>query len=137
MNLPTSPKDNLSDLIVEKTSSSPYIHFSASTGIFKIEGKSIQLYPGMFYSPAFAWILEYLYSLNNNINFKIQLEYVNGASSKVILSLLNFTIKMANEIGMKCIVDWYYKKDDEFILELGEQFKECLKGPVNLVQRND
>jgi hypothetical protein len=137
MNLLPPQNGNLSNLIIERTSTSPYINFNVSTGIFKIEGKSIQIYPGIFYSPFFSWILEYSYSSNSNINFKIQLEYVNGASSKLILSLLNFAIKIANEIGIECIIDWYYKKDDMFILELGENYMYCLKGPINLVERND
>ncbi len=130
-------KAMIKNLIIEKTSTSPYINFDASNGIFKIEGRSVNVNSNDFYKPLYYWVDEYISNSQNNINFQLQMELVNADSQKIIGMWLNYTIEKAYNKGIKCSIDWFYDKTDQAIFELGKEIKLCIKFDVtfNLIPR--
>ena len=129
--------NDLSILIINGISYIPNLNFNALTGVLRLTGRSIREDTGIFYSVVLDWIDKYFTNSQNNIKFKFQLDYINGYSEMKILKLLRYTIKKANDKGIKCSIDWYYKKDNEDILELGEIYKELVDAPFNLIQQNE
>jgi hypothetical protein len=70
-----------------------------------------------------------------NFNLKFDLTYMNSASSKYILHLLDHFKKIFNK-GSNITVDWYYDDVDDQILEDGEDLSDVIKIPFNLIPRN-
>lgn len=123
----------IENLIIEKTITSPYVNFDASTGIFQIVGRSIDVDSSRFYSHLYYWICKYLDNPLNDITFKFKFEYINADSPKLILSLLNYAAYKAKEKGIKCSIYWYCYKDDISMLELGETLEGLLKIPFEIL----
>lgn len=121
------------DLIIEKTYNTPYINFNSTTGILRIEGRSTPFIAGDCYDELIEWVKGFN-SLQKNILYRFQFEYTNTASIKYILGLLRVTKKKVQEEGFKCSIDWYYEKDDEYILEVGEHFMNSIKLPFKFHQ---
>ncbi|MFW6218917.1 MAG: SiaC family regulatory phosphoprotein, partial [Bacteroidota bacterium] len=63
--------------------------------------------------------------------FIFKLTYFNTASSKVIQDIL-LRLNEYAESGHNIELDWYYDKDDEDILESGEEFRDAVDFPMNL-----
>lgn len=70
-----------------------------------------------------------------DFNLKFDLTYMNSASSKYILHLLDHFKKIFNK-GSNITVDWYYDDVDDQILEDGEDLSDVIKIPFNLIPRN-
>ena len=129
--------NDLSTLVRIGSVKVPNVNFNALTGIFKITGMSIHEDPKIFFDPLLDWIKKYFINPQNNIRFKFQFEYINGMSKNRVLRLIKYAIHYANDNGIKCSIDWYYKIDNEDILELGEIYKELVDAPFNLIQQNE
>jgi len=124
----------MKDLLIEKTYSTPTVHFDSKTGLLKIEGRSIPENPSLFYDQVVNWVNEYFNTLTNiSIRLDIKLDYINSGSSKAILSLLK-NLKNHCDNGKNCQVNWHFEEDDESIRDLGKHFKSVLKMSFNLVE---
>jgi len=111
----------MEDLFIDNTPSTPEIKFEKS-GSISIKGKSLPEDPRKFYNPLFKW-LEDLES--ENVDVKVQLEYVNTSSSKRIIELLK-TIDNNRKVK-NVALDWYYDVDDPDMLEFGEMIQHNLR----------
>ncbi len=111
-----------SSYLFEATKRSPKINFE-SNGNFCISGNSYIEDPEKFYRPAVTWLNEFLELNKNEINFTVNLEYVNSSSSKIVLNMLNAIIAS----GVKLNVIWEYEEEDFDILELGESLQTLTK----------
>lgn len=107
-----------SSYLLEATKRSPKINFE-SKGNFCISGNSYIEDPENFYRPAVMWLNDFLEQNKNEINFTINLEYVNSSSSKIVLNMLYAII----DSGVKLNVTWEYEEEDFDILELGESLQ--------------
>jgi len=62
----------------------------------------------------------------------IRLEYFNTSSSKCLLELFKrIEVLSRKKINVKVL--WYYETADEDMKELGEDFKEIIEVPVELI----
>ena len=112
--------NNLENLIIEGTSSSPSVFFETN-GHLHISGRSMPDNPSKAFEPLFVW-LEQLEV--NTILFDIQLDYLNTSSSLQLFTLLRMIDE--SEIFEKCTVNWHYEADDEDALESGQIFEDFL-----------
>ena len=119
------------DLIIEKSKISPYVNFSNTTGVFRLEGRSIHENPDAFYRNIFKWVDKYFQNPAKKTLVIMKLEYANSGSSKFILELLRI-IKKHYDSGNPCIVEWYYEEEDEAIYNLGLHYKESIQIPFNI-----
>lgn len=124
-------------LIVEATRSSPAIELDAETCQLHIRGESYPENAAAFYAPVFAWLKEFIASLELAATVHVDLEilYLNSSSTKVMLNLLD-VLEQAAQDGANIIVNWYYDPENETMLECGQDFSEELKAlTFNLVEQ--
>ena len=104
----------------KKTKLSPEIGFY-SDGNLSIEGRSIPENPGQL----FDQLIEFVAMLNTaSVEFNINLEYFNTASSKKILEILRTLEKNKNITNIH--VKWHYEEGDDDCYETAKLFEECL-----------
>jgi len=65
----------------------------------------------------------------------IFINVINGASKKNLLLLLE-KIKYVRLKHKKFIINWHYRKEDDDILELGEEFSLTLDVPFSFIMVN-
>jgi len=113
----TEPMQNL---YLDATSITPSVNFE-TTGNLSMKGRSFIYDVNLFYQPLIDWI----HLLNpTRVNFNIEIDYLNSASSKKILEILK-NIEANNNIT-EFNVYWHFETDDEDILEIGQIFEERL-----------
>jgi SiaC family regulatory phosphoprotein len=132
----------MENLFIEATEYSPKILFDVKNRKFELTGISRPEDVIAFYESVLYKIENYIRKTieNNNdlkdftFNLKFDLTYMNSASSKYILQILDhfkqLFLKEAN-----IIVDWLYEDVDDQIFEDGEDLSDVIKIPFNLIAR--
>ncbi len=133
----------MKNLYIESTEFTPKIIFDLKKKVFELSGISrpedvIAFYESIIYK-ADSFVNHVLKSENDFSNFsftlKFDLTYMNSASSKYILHLLDHFKKIFNK-GAKITVDWYYDDVDDQLYEDGEDLSDVIRIPFNLIPRN-
>lgn len=122
----------MEDFYIKSTSKTPYMNFQIS-GTFEITGRSIPENSIEFYKPLLEWLDSY--STKKNIpstNLQVRLEYFNTSSSKCLLEIFK-RMELIVRNGISAKITWQYEEEDEDMKELGEDFKEILQIPVELI----
>lgn len=117
------------------THKTPELNFNFTNGIFEISGRSIPENSIEFYRPLLKCLDEYIKDPKEETHLKIILEYFNTSSSKCLVEIFRRLEKIHKE-GQYLKIDWYYEKEDEDILESGQDFKEIMKLPIEMVLIN-
>jgi hypothetical protein len=104
-------------------------------GIIKMTGRFIPENAIEFFNPIDEWINEYFCNPSDITCIEICFEYINSEGVKHLLDLIYkiIHIHLKND-KKKLIINWYYKDDDEDILEQGTFFSSVLKVPFNLIK---
>ncbi|HEC44508.1 MAG TPA: DUF1987 domain-containing protein [Bacteroides sp.] len=63
----------------------------------------------------------------------IQLEHFNTSSSKCIIELLK-KLEVIYKAKHEVVINWHYEKDDEDILEAGEDYNYLIVIPFNMIE---
>jgi hypothetical protein len=71
-------------------------------------------------------------SANIPLTVNFRLDYFNTSSSKCVIDILDILDKYHGNSG-KVSVKWYYKEDDDDMLETGEEFSSDIKVPFELL----
>ncbi|HBZ65591.1 MAG TPA: nuclear pore complex subunit [Bacteroidales bacterium] len=124
----------LKTLLIEKTRQTPFIHFIPEEGLFKIGGRSIPENTFAFYEPVIAWLEDYVKDPAKVTVFEVHLEYFNTSSSKFILELFRKLQQVKNVSGSEFEVIWFYDKDDEEMMETGEDYRDLTGIPFKIVE---
>lgn len=117
------------------THKTPELNFDFTRGIFEISGRSIPENSIEFYRPLLKCLDEYIKDPKEETYLKIILEYFNTSSSKCLVEIFRRMEKL-HKNGQNLKIDWYYEKEDEDILESGQDFKEIMKLPIEMVLIN-
>jgi hypothetical protein len=115
-------------LSIKATAQTPSVMFDVLTGNMEIKGRSIPDDPDEFWLPVLSWFESYLLEPRANTVFKINLEYFNISSSKRILFLL-YKLNELSERGFNVCVQWHYRKEDEDMYEVGQDYAYMVKVP--------
>lgn len=119
-------------LSIEKTRQTPYVDFDPASGHFKIGGRSIPENTFAFYEPIIAWLEEYVKQPADTTRFEVHLEYFNTSSSKFILELFRKLREINQQPAKKLEVVWFYDKDDEEMMETGEDYRDLTEIPFEI-----
>ena len=119
-------------LIIEATPETPGVILNKNNSKFEIQGKSFPEEARRFFQPIIDWLKKYAEEPNEVTEFKVNMEYYNTASSKMILEILKI-IKQLHKKGFKVEIHWYYPEDDEDMLEAGEDYEEITQIPFKYV----
>jgi len=121
----------MDDFFLEATAKTPRLYFSKETGEFEISGRSIPENSIEFYKPVINWLDSYITEPNKHTLLVIKLEYFNTSSSKCLVEILRRLEGLRNQSIVK--VKWCYEEEDEDMQESGEDFKEIIKVPIEMV----
>jgi hypothetical protein len=127
----------MENLVIEKTESTPEIHFDMASGVLRLKGESFPENTAEFYAPVFEWLQAFLADSDVAVTtVNMEIVYFNSSSSKALMNLFDLLDDAAAE-GKKIIVNWIYAEGDENSLEYGEEFKEDIESlEFNLVEKN-
>jgi len=104
-------------------------------GTIKLTGRLIPENPDDFFKTIEEWINEYFCDPAEITHIEISLEYVNSAGSKYLFYLIHkiINIRLQNNIK-RFVINWYYRDEDEDILEKGRFFSSNLDVPFNFIR---
>lgn len=114
------------------TEDKPKINFDPKNNIFEITGNSFPEESPKFYIPLIEWIAEYSKQANDNTHVVCKFEYFNSLSAKLLYELF-FELQKITNTGKKVSVSWHYDPEDHFILDKGQEYKNVLDMPFNLI----
>jgi len=124
-------------IYIPATQDTPAVTLDVQKGIFEIKGNSYPEDSAHFYNPIIEWLQELLNSTyNGSIEFNFNFDYFNTSSAKFILEILRI-LEEFQEKNVKTLVRWHYYEDDIDILESGEDYKNIVSVPFELVSRDD
>ena len=116
----------MNDIQIPATKNTPEIFSDIARQQLTIKGEAYPENAAQFYAPFFIWLEEYLAAgANHATEVTIDLAYFNSSSSKVLLDLFNRLEQAAGQ-GHQVVVNWRYHKENDMILEYGEEFAEEL-----------
>jgi len=122
----------MNDFIIKATPETPSVTFVPSKNIFEISGFSLPENVISFYKPVLEWLEEYFKSPNKETVFTFKIKYFNTASSKMLTRLF-LKLEEMNDNGKPVKVNWYYNEEDEEMQEAGEEFKEIINLPIDII----
>lgn len=118
----------MKDLIFDSTKYTPKVEFIAETGKLLLSGSSYPENSVEFYQPLIDWINEFIETQNKPLEFNFYITYFNTSTSKCFLILLEI-LETFHQKGGQIKVNWHYQKDDDDILESGEELFVELEMP--------
>lgn len=111
-------------LVIEATSSTPYILFDPEANLLQIKGESYPENAARFYTPVFSWIEKYLSIQDRRcITVDLELIYLNSSSTKALMNLFEM-LEEAVGSGHQVLVNWRYNEEDDLALECGEELRD-------------
>ena len=121
----------MDQLILEPKAKTPLINFDGKTGVMEMKGMSCSENSLEFYKPVLEWVEKYGKTPSGSTLVNIEFKYFNTSSAKCILDVLE---KFANiyNMGNNVVFNWNYERNDEEMLEAGENFSEILGIPFNI-----
>ena len=123
----------MEELLRDSSAQTPVIKFDPTNGLMEICGRSIPYDSDEFWMPILSWFEAYMLTPNEKTTFKINLEYFNISSSKRILFLL-YKLNELSEKGLEVNVLWEYRKDDEDMYEVGQDYAYMVKVPFEFIE---
>ncbi|MEE4196726.1 MAG: DUF1987 domain-containing protein [Bacteroidales bacterium] len=132
----------MENLYIEPTEFSPKVNFDLKNQKFELTGTSRPEDVVAFYESIIYQVEKYVNSILNtdtkpedfHFYVKFDLDYMNSASSKYILQILDCFKKLYQQ-KMKISIDWYYEDIDDQIFEDGGDLSDVIKIPFNLKPR--
>lgn len=125
----------MENLYIEATDYTPYVNFNYKTGNFMLKGKSVPVQAEEFYRDILIWLDNYVENPQEETNISLNLDYFNIVSSKKILYIL-YKLNELVERGYTVKLDWHYYKDEDDMLEMGQDFAFMVKIPFKFIEQN-
>lgn len=121
-------------LVIEGTSSTPYINFDGSVNKMVIAGESFPENAAKFYAPVLDWVKEYIAMVDKQeVIAEFEIIYFNSSTSKILMMFFELLDDAVAE-GKKIVVNWQCVARNETAIECGEEFREDLQNvPFNIV----
>ena len=110
----------------------PGIHFSVSTGVWEMWGRSYHKDPSQFYDPIFSWIDEFIKKNLGTVTLNVRLTYFNTEVARRLLLIFDKLDKHNSDSG-SCKINWYYQSWDEDMKEDAEDFAADLNIEFNII----
>jgi len=122
----------MENINIAGTLKTPTIKSDPHQGIIEIKGRSNPENSVAFYKPLLDWLIEYAKVPVEKTVINVQLEHFNTSSSKCILEVFK-KLEVVKKSNHEVIVNWYYEKNDEDILEAGENYEAMTSLPFKMV----
>ena len=120
------------NLKIEATRQTPGIYFDSNEGIFHIFGQTYPEDVNEVFKPIFEWLSDFEPERGKQYIVKINMKYYNTASSRKLFDLLR-TFNELYRNNYLFTVQWCYNKEDEDILESGQNFDDLTEMPFEFI----
>jgi hypothetical protein len=126
----------MNTLTIKETHHTPNVLCDYENGLIEIFGKSLPDEAHDFYEPILQWVDNYAKKPLSKTIANIHLAYFNTSSSKILLEMFK---KLAGiHDGTKTVqVNWYYLKDEDDMLEAGEDYQAIVKIPFTFIETKE
>jgi SiaC family regulatory phosphoprotein len=127
----------MENVFIEGTDRTPQVELNFEKGILAISGRSITENPIGFYKKIEDYINEYTANPLPKTIFKVAMEYFNTSTSKCLVDIFK-QLESLQSPEYQVLVEWYYEKDDEEIMDSGEDYKDIVDIPfeIKLLDKN-
>jgi len=122
----------MDDLIIKATPETPFVRFEPKKNVFEISGFSLPENVISFYKPVVDWLEEYFTNPNKETVFSFKIKYFNTASSKMLTRIF-LKLEEMNDNGKNVLVKWFFNEEDDEMQEAGEEFKEIINLPIDII----
>ncbi len=122
-------------MIIKETPGSPFVQLSVDDCIFEIKGNSFSENINEVYEKVLTWIDEEIPKAECEINFTLRFNVLNSVTYKNILIMMTKFAEFQKQ-GKKINIIWYFDKDDEDSLAIGEDIEELFNLPVQFKENN-
>jgi hypothetical protein len=120
--------------IISPTRNTPEVILDEK-GTIKFTGRLIPENAEDFFNPIEVWINEYFQRPAEITCVEIRLEYINSVGSKFLLNILHIITHIhLNKDKKRFVIRWYYRDEDEDILELGKFLSSDLDVPFDYIK---
>ena len=117
-------------LHIIRTEDTPEIMFDPMVGAFSIRGRSLPENAYNFYRPLIEFLESSVDQIKKAGNFEFHLDYFNSSSGRFIYEMLTIIEEKAKPSSFK--VKWVVDKDDESMIEKGEELKSLVDVPFEI-----
>jgi hypothetical protein len=121
-------------LKIERTKYTLAIDLDPVSGKLQFAGESYPENARAFFAPVFSWLDEYFKANPANVEAELSLDYLNTSSTKCLLDILEVFERFRTG-GGGINVTWYYSKDDEDTLTMGQEIAEDTGLPIQFVEK--
>ncbi len=122
----------MDNLVFEKTKSTLAVNFNAQTGVLELSGSSYPENTSEFYQPLIEWIQKYFLEVTKKLTLNIKIDYLNSSSIKFLSDIID-KLENYHKSSGEVEINWYYKEDDDDMMEMGEEIKEDVTFTFNLI----
>ena len=127
----------MESLRIEGDKKSPKIIFEPYSGVMVMKGRSSLENPTKFFAPVLEWAEKYTIEPSKQTIFRMQMEYFNSSSSKVLMKIFRIMEAMHKGGKSNFTIEWFYEELDGSMLEAGEDFQSMLKGNFKYMPHSD
>jgi len=122
----------MENISIEGTHKTPSVVFRSEEGLLEIRGRSNPENSKLFYNPLLEWVDDYVSHPNEKTTVIVQLEHFNTITSKSLLDLFR-KLKSIVSSNKELVVNWYYEKDDEDLLDAGKNYEHITGIPFSVI----
>ncbi len=105
-------------------------------GIIRIQGRGLNETKVEISEQILKWIDDYLQDPAEITYLIISFEYLNSASTTILVSIIKKITKVLLKMK-KFVIQWYYEADDDDIHERGEYISSALNIPIEFIPVSD
>jgi hypothetical protein len=125
---------SLETIQISASEDTPNILLDPGRSEYTISGRSLPEDVLTFYGPVMQWLERFVASGLPKLDLRIDLDYFNTASSKVLLDIF-MKLEEAMENGTSTSVTWVYPSTDADMHEAGVEYSELVSVPFSIVAR--
>lgn len=104
-------------------------------GVIDMSGRSVPENTAEFYQQVYHWLDRYADTPALETTVNVYFEYFNTSSSKCLLDIFRKLESIHASGKSKVSVQWYFEKDDEDMMETGEDYSSMIKLPFTVQMR--
>jgi len=124
---------SIQSLYIAQTEETPEVNFNVETGKLLLRGRSLPEDAFSFFKPLIDWSNKYFEQTTGEVNFEIQLDYFNSSSGRYLMELLvKMEVVCTDHLCVK--ITWKVEEDDEVMIEKGEEFRDLVDIPFEIVK---
>jgi len=121
--------------VSEGSKDKPVINFDKERGVLFLGGSSLPENVLDVYKPILNWLDKYIPNPNPNTTIEFFFEYLNTASSHMIMQILRKCMLLRTGCE-KLVINWYYTAGDLDMRDFGQELLELTNYSINIIAKD-